>query len=56
MSFQILWAMLTLLNFHVVNTAKATAQRAVLGSEEHAAGLATEGRAGVCVSAGGWAV
>lgn len=46
----------TLLNLHAVNTAKATALRAVLGAEGHAAGLAMEGRAGVCVSAGGWAV
>lgn len=48
--------MLTLLNLHIVNTAKGTAHRAVLGSEGHTAGLAMEGRAGVCVDADGWAV
>lgn len=39
--------MLTQLNLHVVNTAKATAHRAVLGTEGHAAGLAMEGKAGL---------
>lgn len=56
MFFLILLVMLTLFNLHVVNTGKDTAHRAVLGSEGHTAGLAMEGRAGVCVDAGGWAV
>lgn len=48
--------MLTLLSLHVVNTAMATAQRAVLSSEGHTAGLAGKGRVEGCVNAGGWAV